>query len=142
MARPAPSAYQLFLKDYVFSSNDENKSQWSIKLPNRKSYVNENRVPQNHFQEELKSLIGLNSVKEEIATLANFIKLNQKRSAAGLPMAKISFHCVFTGNSGTGKTTVARLLAGIFKELGALKKGQLVETDRSGLVAEYIAKQL
>ena len=91
-------------------------------------------------EEELERLIGLHSVKREVKTLSNFIALQQKRAKMGLPSPPISYHCVFTGNPGTGKTTVARILACIFKEMGILSKGQLIETDRSGLVAEYVGQ--
>lgn len=90
--------------------------------------------------EELESLIGLTSVKKDVVSLANFIKMKKMREEKGLKAPNISYHCVFSGNPGTGKTTVARILANIFKELGILKSGHLVETDRSGLVAEYVGQ--
>ena len=89
---------------------------------------------------ELDSLIGLASVKKEVQTLTNFIKIQQKRAEQGLKSSSVSYHCVFTGNPGTGKTTVARIVANIYKNLGVLKKGHLVETDRAGLVAEYVGQ--
>ena len=89
---------------------------------------------------ELNSLIGLDRVKQEVESLRNLIKIQAMRQKQGLPNTNMSYHMVFTGNPGTGKTTVARIVAGIYKDLGILKKGHLVETDRAGLVAEYVGQ--
>ena len=90
--------------------------------------------------EELQSLIGLESVKEEVRTLANFAKVQKMRADKGLKNPNMSYHLVFTGSPGTGKTTVARIVARIYKDLGILKKGHLVETDRSGMIGQYVGQ--
>ena len=86
---------------------------------------------------DLNALIGLDSIKREIATLTNFLNLQRQRTAAGLPTTDLSLHMVFTGNPGTGKTSVARIVGRLLGAMGILAKGQLIETDRSGLVAQY-----
>ncbi|MCR4960029.1 MAG: Gfo/Idh/MocA family oxidoreductase [Lachnospiraceae bacterium] len=90
--------------------------------------------------EELNSLIGLDNLKTDVEELVNLMKLQKMREERGMKAVSISKHLVFSGNPGTGKTTVARILAKLYKQAGILSKGQLVEVDRSGLVAGYVGQ--
>ncbi|MGH9287202.1 MAG: AAA family ATPase, partial [Acidimicrobiales bacterium] len=89
---------------------------------------------------ELDALIGLHEVKREVHLVANLLRVQQIRRERDLPVLEASRHLIFTGNPGTGKTTVARLLAQIYRTLGVVERGHLVESDRSGLVAGFVGQ--
>ena len=121
--------------------NDEcNEDKSKEREVTREVEKKESSAPQNieSIDAELDALIGLKSVKDDLKEIRAHLKVQAARSEHGLKKSGLSYHCVFTGNPGTGKTTVARILARIYRELGIVKSDHIVEVDRSKLVAEYI----
>ena len=96
--------------------------------------------PETDPMEDLDKLIGLTGIKHDVKELMDFVKIQKMRKDAGLKSVPTSLHLVFTGNPGTGKTTVARIIGRLYKQIGVLEKGQLIEVDRSGLVAGYVGQ--
>lgn len=134
-----------FIRSYGLVAKNVDVSSLSEKIQSETASVQaeqkqEEQKSIEELLESLNELTGLEGVKKEINNLVNLIKINKMREQHGMKASNVSKHMVFSGNPGTGKTTIARIIAQVYKGLGVLSQGQLVEVDRSGLVAGYVGQ--
>ena len=139
------------MKDYLTTFDEQQRemsmaANESYSRPSRSPVMDddddeeEERHDKEYYFNQLNSLIGLDNIKSDVKELINLVQMQKYRRENGLKDLPISLHLVFLGNPGTGKTSVARILANLYREIGVLEKGQLVETDRSDLVAGYVGQ--
>ena len=121
------------------SAEEDSKTEVRQQAETQQAQADEKK-PETDPMEDLNELIGLAGIKHDVRELYDFTKIQKLRKDAGMKTVPVSMHLVFTGNPGTGKTTVARILARLYKQIGVLSTGQLVECDRSGLVAGYVGQ--
>ena len=121
------------------SAEEDSKTEVRQQEETQQAQADEKK-PETDPMEDLNELIGLTGIKHDVRELYDFTKIQKLRKDAGMKTVPVSMHLVFTGNPGTGKTTVARILARLYKQIGVLSTGQLVECDRSGLVAGYVGQ--
>ena len=127
-----------FIYEYLFSTEQkETINQEEVTEEQSKVF---SKVELDTILQELNNLVGLDNIKNDIQSLINSMKINKHRIEAGLPAQKPPLHSIFLGSPGTGKTTIARILASIYNSLEILSENNLVETDRSGLVGGYIGQ--
>ncbi|MBY0096085.1 AAA family ATPase [Mesobacillus maritimus] len=130
------------VQDAIFKkgSNAVNEDLFSYSLLEKEDFVRDEVQPNQDAKEQLQSLIGLENVKQEVRSLISFVKMQQLRQEKGLQAVPIQLHSVFTGNPGTGKTTVAKIYAELLKECGILKRGHLMVGSRADFVAGYVGQ--